>query len=345
MRHIQKNLEIHRFKLSNILKMGKKFLVTGGTGFIGGALVRRLVKLGHSVRVLDNDSRGSSSRLSDILHQIEFVKADIRDASAVKAACKDIDICCHLAYVNGTEFFYSKPDLVLDVGVRGMMNILDGCIENHVPEFVLASSSEVYQTAPKIPTDETAPLVVPDPRNPRYSYGGGKIICELMAMNFGRKYFKKTKIFRPHNVYGPQMGWEHVLPQFILRMNELKNKNGNEFEFPIQGSGTETRAFIFVDDFTDGLIRIIDQGENLEIYHIGTMNEVSIRQVAEGVAKALRCKINVKPGALTEGSTLRRCPDITKLEGLGFNPQISLEDGLNRTAEWYVQNAHLRASS
>lgn len=325
--------------------MGRRFLVTGGTGFIGSSLVRALVRAGHQVRVLDNDSRGSSSRIADILRQIEFVKADIRDASAVKEACKNIDVCCHLAYVNGTEFFYSKPDLVLDVGVRGMINILDGCIENQVPEFVLASSSEVYQTAPKIPTDETAPLVVPDPKNPRYSYGGGKIICELMAMNYGRKYFKNTKIFRPHNVFGPQMGWEHVLPQFILRMKDLMSEKGKEFEFPIQGSGRETRAFIFVDDFTDGLMKIIDQGSNLEIYHIGTMDELSIADVAKTVAAALGCKITLKPGALTEGSTLRRCPDTRKLQTLGFKPKISFNEGIQRMTDWYLKNAHLRTSS
>ena len=83
---------------------------------------------------------------------------------------------------------------------------------------VLASSSEVYQTPPQVPTDESAPLVVPDPLNPRYSYGGGKIISELMAINYGRKYFERVLIFRPHNVYGPDMGFEHVIPQFALRL-------------------------------------------------------------------------------------------------------------------------------
>ncbi len=127
----------------------------------------------------------------------------------------------HLAFVNGTEFFYSAPELVLDVGVKGMINVIDACRAEGVGKLILASSSEVYQTPPHVPTDETAPLVVPDPTNPRYSYGGGKIISELMAINYGRKFFERVLIFRPHNVYGPDMGWEHVVPQFAMRLKDM----------------------------------------------------------------------------------------------------------------------------
>ena len=128
----------------------------------------------------------------------------------VEKATQGMDEVHHLAFVNGTEFFYSQPDLVLDVGVRGMVNVIDACRKHGIGTLVLASSSEVYQTPPKVPTDETAPLAIPDPLNPRYSYGGGKLISELMAINYGRKYFNRVLIFRPHNVYGPDMGWEHV---------------------------------------------------------------------------------------------------------------------------------------
>ena len=89
-----------------------------------------------------------------------------------------------------------------------------------VRTLVLASSSEVYQTPPKVPTDESVPMVVPDPHNPRLSYGAGKIISEVMAINYGRKFFDRVLIFRPHNVYGPDMGFEHVIPQFALRMKK-----------------------------------------------------------------------------------------------------------------------------
>ncbi|MGB8037417.1 MAG: SDR family NAD(P)-dependent oxidoreductase, partial [Pseudolabrys sp.] len=188
-----------------------RILVTGGSGFIGSGLVKALVRAGHRVRVLDDNSRGSPRRLTEVANDIEFIAGDIRDAAAVEKAAQAIDEVHHLAFVNGTEFFYSRPDLVLDVGVRGMINVIDACRKHDIGTLVLASSSEVYQTPPTTPTDESAPLSIPDPLNPRYSYGGGKLISELMAINFGRKYFERVLIFRPHNVYGPDMGWEHVI--------------------------------------------------------------------------------------------------------------------------------------
>src|SRR3954462_9617814 len=162
-----------------------RILVTGGSGFIGSALVKALLMDGNAVRVLDDNSRGAPRRVADGEKNIEFIAGDIRDAAAVTRAVKGVDEVHHLAFVNGTEFFYSAPELVLDVGVKGMINVIDACRSEGVGSLVLASSSEVYQTPPHVPTDEQAPLVVPDPANPRYSYGGGKIISELMAINHG----------------------------------------------------------------------------------------------------------------------------------------------------------------
>lgn len=324
------------------MKSGR-YLVTGGTGFIGSALVKRLVRDGHSVRVLDNNQRGVASRLADIANDVELVQADIRDAHAVRQACRGVDAVYHLAYVNGTEFFYTKPELVLDIGVKGMMNVIDGCLAESVGELVLASSSEVYQTPPTVPTDESVPLSVPDPLNPRYSYGGGKIISELMAINYGRKNFERVTIFRPHNVYGPDMGWEHVIPQFSLRMKELCSQNKDkQVLFPIQGTGEETRSFIFIDDFVDGLMLMMEKGEHLGIYHIGTMEEVSIATVAMEIGKHFGRDVTVVPGKLAEGGTMRRCPDIAKLKRLGFNPCITLEQGIRATVAWYDENSQKR---
>src|SRR5438105_3675203 len=99
----------------------KSYLVTGGTGFIGSALVRKLISQGHRVRVLDDDSRGSASRLDDFKEEFEWIPGDVRNAALVEKACEGMDGVVHLAFVNGTEFFYSKPELVLDVGVKGMV--------------------------------------------------------------------------------------------------------------------------------------------------------------------------------------------------------------------------------
>lgn len=323
----------------------KKYLVTGGTGFIGSALVKRLVREGFKVRVLDNNLRGVKGRLEGVLSRIEFMKGDIRDAETVSKACKGVDGVCHLAYVNGTEFFYTMPELVLDIAVKGMVNVLDGCIKHRVKELILASSSEVYQTPLKVPTDETAALSVPDPMNPRYSYGGGKIICELMAINYGRKYFKRTVIFRPHNVYGPDMGFEHVIPQLTLKIREIIKKAPDQkrIVLPIKGTGKETRAFVYIDDFIDGLMKVIKKGRHLNIYHIGTMQEVSIRELAEEIGRYFGKKVTVLAGAPAPGGTLRRCPEISKLKKLGYIPKVSLKQGIRKICGWYDGQANLQS--
>ena len=269
--------------------MSKHYLVTGGTGFIGAGVVKRMLKDGAKIRILDNNSRGRMRRIETVLNQVEMVEGDIRDPQVVRKACEGIDSVIHLAYVNGTEYFYTKPDLVLDVGVKGMVNIIDACREHKIKEFILASSSEVYHTPPSVPTSENVPLVVPDPLNPRYSYGGGKIICELMALNFGRVHFDRVLIFRPHNVYGPDMGFEHVIPQFATRVARLGQQSGKgePLKFPIQGNGTEMRSFIYIDDFAEGFHAMLTKGEHLGIYHIGTMNEATIKDVASTVVQSL----------------------------------------------------------
>jgi nucleoside-diphosphate-sugar epimerase len=319
----------------------KTYVVTGGTGFIGSALVRRLVHEGYRVRVLDDNSRGAILKLGDAARDVEILSGDIRDAGAVNKALRGADGVFHLAYVNGTEFFYSKPELVLEVAVKGMMNVLDACVEHGVSEFILASSSEVYQTPPVVPTPENVPLSVPDVLNPRYSYGGGKIISELMLVNYGRKFFKRAIIFRPHNVYGPDMGREHVIPQFVMRMEALAAEPRREpdmIEFPIQGTGRETRAFVYISDMIDGVLHVLERGEHLGIYHIGTDVETTIADLAHAVARRFGREVRVVPGELRPGGTLRRCPDITRMRALGYEPRVSLEEGLAATVDWYRRN-------
>jgi nucleoside-diphosphate-sugar epimerase len=321
---------------------GTRFLVTGGTGFIGSALVRGLLRGGAHVRSFDNDSRGSLARLSDLSgderHRLELVQGDIREREAVARAVQGMDSVAHLAYVNGTEFFYSRPELVLEVAVKGMLNVLDGCIEHGVRDLVLASSSEVYQTPAHVPTDESAPLSVPDVQNPRYSYGGGKIISELLTLNYGRTHFSRVVIFRPHNCYGPDMGEEHVVPQLIRRLHERSLGTTGPVVLPIQGSGEETRSFVYVDDLVDGVLRLIEDGEHLNVYHVGTDLEVSIKNLVHALGRVMERPVIVETGPLQPGGTLRRCPAIGKLRRLGYEPRISLDEGLRRTVRWYLQH-------
>lgn len=323
--------------------MARTWLVTGGSGFIGAALVKSLLNRGDQVRVLDDNSRGRPRRLAGLGGALEMQVGDVRDPVAVRTAAAGVDAIAHLAAVNGTEFFYSKPELVLDVAIRGMLNVVDACRHHGIGELFVASSSEAYQTPPVVPTPETVPLSVPDVCNPRYSYGGGKIASELIAMNYGRTGFRRMVVFRPHNVYGPDMGWEHVLPQFILRAEEaVRAHPSGPVPFPIQGDGSQTRAFIHIDDFIAGLGFVLDHGEHLGIYHIGRQVEDSIANIARTVLRCFGREAALIAGPAPAGGTQRRCPDITRLVGLGFNPGIGLDRGLPGMVEWYVANRHLR---
>ena len=281
-------------------------------------------------------------RLQEVERDVEFVSGDIRDAAAVDAAVRGVDEVHHLAFVNGTATFYSQPDLVLDVGVKGIVNVIDGCRRHCIGRLLLASSSEVYQSPPHVPTDELAPLVVPDPLNPRLSYGAGKIISEMMVINHGRKHFERALIFRPHNVYGPDMGFDHVIPQFAMRLKRaMEAQASGALAFPIQGSGEETRSFCHVDDLVQGVMVMREKGEHLGIYHVGTMEEVSIADLARRMAKLAGREIALGASSVLAGSTPRRCPDISKLAALGYRPLIPLDEGLPPTLRWYWEHASM----
>ncbi|MEM9062956.1 MAG: NAD-dependent epimerase/dehydratase family protein [Pseudomonadota bacterium] len=309
-------------------------VVTGGGGFIGAYLVRKLVHDGWDVVCVDNMLRGDQSRFADVADQVDLQTCDVRDAEAVTRACKGADVVFHLAAINGTENFYTRPELVLDVGLRGALAVVEACRNADVPDLVVASSAEVYQEPPVVPTEEAVPLMLPDSLNPRYSYGGSKIVSELIAFNYGQEHFRKVQVFRPHNVYGPNMGWKHVVPQFILRAAEARDAGTTRFE--IQSDGTETRAFAYVDDVVDGIVRMQSEGGHREVYHIGNDHEVSIRDLVALTGQVCDVALEIVPGPAAAGGTPRRCPDISKMRALGYAPAVGLEEGLRRTADWYL---------
>lgn len=316
--------------------MSKRCAVTGGAGFIGAYLVKELVHRGWDVVVIDNLIRGSDSRFASVADQVRLETCDIRDEDAVTNALRGRDVVFHLAAVNGTENFYKQPELVLDVGLRGALSVVEACKRANVFDLVVASSAEVYQTPAMIPTPEDIALMLPDSLNPRYSYGGSKIVTELIAFNYGQEHFCKVQAFRPHNVYGPNMGWKHVLPQFIERALGCRDTGNPQFQ--IQGNGAETRAFAYVDDVVDGIIRMYELGEHRQVYHIGNDEEVSIRELVSETGAALGIDLEIIEGPAAEGGTPRRCPDISKIRALGYDPKVMLKEGVTRTAEWYENN-------
>ena len=311
----------------------KTFLVTGGTGFIGSSISKLLIKKKYNVRIFDNNSRGCISNINSFKKKVTFIKGDIRNKKLLNKALKKTNAVIHLAYVNGTQNFYKDPVKILDIAVKGIVNVLECCVENNIKELYLASSSEVYQTPKKIPTDEKESLKIPDIYNPRYSYGGGKILTELMGIHYGKKFFKKLIIIRPHNVYGPNMGYEHVIPEFICRFKKLRKK-----KFTIRGTGKETRSFIFIDDFISAFDLILKKGKHLNVYNIGTEEQIKIDSLAHKISKYFNKKITINKKQIASGSTKNRCPNIIKIKKLGFKKKYDLYLGLSKTIAWYKNN-------
>jgi len=310
----------------------KTYLITGGFGFIGSAIVKKLsIQKNYKVIVFDNLSR--KNRNFKKVKNVKYIFGDIRKIDNLKKCFKNkIDGVIHLAYINGTSSFYKIPCDILEVGTKGIINLLDLCINSKVKEFYLASSSEVYHLPKKIPTNEDESIKIPDVHNPRYSYSGGKIISELFCIHYGKKYFKKMVIFRPHNVYGPNMGTEHVVPELIQKIKNLTKINKT---IKIKGTGLETRSFIYIDDFADAFDILLKKGKHLNIYNIGNSDQISIKTLTKKILNIVKLNAKIKSSKIAKGGTTKRCPDINKISKIGYKKKISLDLGLEKSIKWY----------
>ena len=188
-----------------------------------------------------------------------------------------------------------------------------------------------------------APLVVPDPLNPRFSYGGGKIICELMAINYGRKELERVLIFRPHNVYGPDMGFEHVIPQFC-RAAAGRGPSAirtGRIPFEIQGDGTQTRSFCYVDDLVDGVMVMRERGRASR--HLSHRHDRGDHHRGARAAHREPCRPGdggsfmalLRPAARSAAAPRYRETGASS----AMFPRVPLAKGLPPTVDWYFSQS------
>lgn len=322
--------------------MVKKILITGGAGAIGFHLARDLARQGHLVTIFDNLYRQGGSLDGELkklfaLKNVKFILGDLTKTGDFKKLRGGFDFVYHLAAVNGTRFFYEKPEEVLKFNILAVLNILEWFKNQTRGKILFSSSSETYASTVSfmkgpLPTPEDVILSINDPFNPRFSYAGSKIIGELLFINYARKYQFPYSIVRYHNHYGPKMGFDHVIPEFILRI--LKREN----PFRIYGA-QNTRSFCFASDTIRATKLVMNSKKtNSQIIHIGNdSEEIKMVDLAKKLFKiaGYSAKIEILPAP--KGSVNRRLPDISKLRKLtGFKPKVDLDQGLKITFDWYL---------
>ena len=314
-------------------------VVTGGGGFIGHHLVKHLMK-SNIVVVLDNFIRGDLDRLNGLEEKVIIKNCDITNYDSIEKCLNEFNVktLYHLAAINGTGNFYKIPLDIMDVGTLGCLNVLNFAKKHGTKKLILASSAEVYQEANIVPTPEDIPLMIPDVKNPRFSYGLSKIYTEYYSYHFGLTHNMNISIFRPHNVYGPDMGLQHVIPQFIMEFLKKINTE-DEIRIETKGSLEAVRAFCYVDDIVRGLILLSKKNSGVNVYNIGNTQRVKMSELLGEIGRVFKCEYKVLEGKNEHvGGSMLRCPDLSKIEGLGYKCLVSLSEGLSKTTEWYRDN-------
>lgn len=317
-----------------------RILITGGAGFIGFSLARRLSRdPANSIVIVDNLTRGEiDSELQEFLKKdnIQFQKGDLTKQDFFFGLDNNFDYVYHLAGIVGVKNVVDNPDKVLYVNAVATLNIFDYLKKaRNLKRVFFSSTSEVYSGTLNymdipVPTNEIVPLIVADIKKPRTTYALSKIYGEAIGFIFGAKYSIPVTIGRFHNVYGPRMGFSHVIPELFVK---IANNDVVELFSP-----SHTRAFCFVEDAVEMMIKLSENKNSIgEVFHIGNCKEeIKMKQLAELIAKVCGRSVVINNGPNTPGSPARRCPDTTKIRKLtGFEPQVSLEDGLGITYEWY----------
>ncbi len=316
-------------------------LITGGAGFIGLALAEYLSKQSHNVIIFDNLSRGKlDSEFKTLLRKknVSFFKVDLRKKINIKL--KKLTHIFHLAGSVGVKNINKDSYGAFLNNIITLKNTIEMAKSLHKnAKFILFSTSEVYSTIiknnfVKFPISETNSILIENNIINRDSYFLSKIFNEKILQLSNLKYI----ILRPHNIYGPRMGYSHVIPELIKKMLLEKKKITKN---TIVNSPNHKRAFCFIDDAILQIKRLSFNSKiNNEIFNIGNMKEeISMNKVANKIKKLVYKKSKIKKGKNTLGSPIRRVPDMKKtIKYSRVKKFTNLEEGLKTTVRWYLNN-------
>ncbi|MEZ7126674.1 NAD-dependent epimerase/dehydratase family protein [Nonomuraea sp. AD125B] len=312
-----------------------KVLLLGGAGFIGLHLARRLRTDGHAVTVIDDFSRGRRDDELTAL-DVEVRSADLTDPASYAAIEPGWDQIYMLAAVVGVRNVEKDPARVIRVNTLAMMHLLDWLRPGD--KLFFASTSEAYAGGVTtglvpVPTAEDVPLVIEDVASPRYTYAISKMLGEAAVLHTARAKGFEAVIGRFHNVYGPRMGADHVIPELSLRAMR------GEDPFRLYGAD-QSRAFCYVDDAVEAMVRLMAEPRAMgRIVHIGNDAETNIGDLAKLVLRIAEVSPAIDDVPAPAGSVARRCPDLTLLRELtGYEPRVALEEGVRRTFAWYQES-------
>jgi UDP-glucose 4-epimerase len=305
-----------------------RVLVTGGAGFIGGHLVKRLKERGLEVTVLDNLSTGSMKNLEEAT-AVEFVKGEITDRSLTGKLMRDTDAVIHLAAIVDHETCLRDPAVAREVNVNGTQTLLEEAGERDVQRFVYASSAAVYGHATEVPIREDSRLAPISP------YGASKAEAEQRCLEYAQTYGMRVICLRFFNVFGPRQTarqYSGVITEFMKNLREGKPP-------VIYGDGLQTRDFVNVQDVVGAIMLATDSENATGVFNVATGIETTIEDLALKLISTTRQSSKPVYDTPREGDIRRSVGDISKAqEELGYSPTTNLVENLASLWSWYVRS-------
>ena len=305
-----------------------RYLVTGGAGFIGSNTVDELVRRGHSVVVLDDLSSGKEDNLAEVRNKITFIKGGITDIEVVRKAMHEAEYVLHLGARTSVPRSVKDPIETNKINIDGTLNVLVAAKELKVKRVVFAASSSAYGETPTLPKVET---MQPQPISP---YGVTKFVGELYAQTFGRCYGLENVSLRYFNIFGPRQDpgspYSGVLAKFCTAFLE-------DTPPVVFGDGEQTRDFTYVENAVHAnLLACEAPNVSGKVFNVGVGGRVSLNEVLRELGKITGKTMEAKYEPPREGDIRDSQADISQArEFLGYKPQVSFEEGLARTFEWY----------